>query len=74
VGESGNAYKAALMLNLSGCDWQPVFVDYHYYDEATTIDRHAFPNIAAWKQRIAALPGWKHLYELMPCGLQPTSG
>jgi glutathione S-transferase len=25
---SGNAYKAALMLNLSGCDWQPVFVDY----------------------------------------------
>ena len=26
--QSGNAYKAALMLNLSGCDWQPVFVDY----------------------------------------------
>jgi glutathione S-transferase len=26
--ESGNAYKAALMLQLSGCDWQPVWVDY----------------------------------------------
>lgn len=27
-GESGNAYKAALALELAGCDWQPVFVDF----------------------------------------------
>lgn len=26
--QSGNAYKAALMLNLSGADWTPRFVDY----------------------------------------------
>jgi glutathione S-transferase len=26
--ESGNCYKAALMLTLTGCDWQPVAVDY----------------------------------------------
>lgn len=26
--ESGNSYKAALMLALSGLDWEPVFVDY----------------------------------------------
>jgi glutathione S-transferase len=26
--ESGNAYKAALMLELCGCDWQPVWIDY----------------------------------------------
>jgi len=26
--QSGNAYRAALMLNLIGADWQPVFVDY----------------------------------------------
>jgi glutathione S-transferase len=26
--QSGNAYKAALMLNVSGADWQPRFVDY----------------------------------------------
>lgn len=26
--QSGNAYKAALMLELSGADWQPVFVDF----------------------------------------------
>jgi glutathione S-transferase len=28
VGESGNAYKAALMLNLCGLDWECRFVDY----------------------------------------------
>lgn len=27
-GESGNAYKAALPLSLSGLDWAPVFVDF----------------------------------------------
>jgi glutathione S-transferase len=27
-GESGNAYKAALMLELCKADWQPVFVNY----------------------------------------------
>ncbi|MEM6904954.1 MAG: glutathione S-transferase N-terminal domain-containing protein, partial [Pseudomonadota bacterium] len=26
--ESGNAYKAALMLSLSGCDWRPIWVDF----------------------------------------------
>jgi len=26
--QSGNAYKVALMLNLCGADWEPVFVDY----------------------------------------------
>jgi len=28
MGESGNAYKAALALELSGIDWQPVYVDF----------------------------------------------
>ncbi|WP_296418740.1 glutathione S-transferase family protein [Pseudooctadecabacter sp.] len=27
-GESGNAYKAALTLQLSGAEWEPVFVDF----------------------------------------------
>ncbi len=27
-GESGNSYKAALALELSGLDWEPVFVDF----------------------------------------------
>lgn len=34
----------------------------------------AFPSIEAWRQRLAALPGWKPPYELMPAGtsLRPT--
>jgi glutathione S-transferase len=31
--ESGNSYKAALMLELAGCDWEPVLV--HYFDGET---------------------------------------
>lgn len=27
-GESGNSYKAALMLQLSGCDWAPLYVPF----------------------------------------------
>ncbi len=27
-GESGHSYKAALALELAGCDWEPVFVDF----------------------------------------------
>lgn len=27
-GESGNAYKAALMLELTGQKWKPIFVDF----------------------------------------------
>ena len=41
-------------------------VGYHYFDEESSVDRNAFPNIRAWARRIADLPGWKHPYELMP--------
>ncbi len=41
-------------------------VGYLYYPEPTGIDRSAFPNIEAWTRRIAALPGWKAPYDLMP--------
>jgi glutathione S-transferase len=41
-------------------------VGYLYYPEETGIDRSATPNIEAWTRRIAALPGWKHPYDLMP--------
>jgi glutathione S-transferase len=34
--ESGNAYRAALMLELCGCDWQSVWVD--YFNGATRTD------------------------------------
>ena len=45
-------------------------VGYHYYEEETGINHNDFPYIQAWKKRIAALPRWKHPYELMPRGLK----
>lgn len=42
-------------------------VGYLYFDNEIGIDLAAeYPNIARWRDAIAALPGWKHPYELMP--------
>ena len=41
-------------------------VAYLYYPERTGVDLGAYPRIQAWLQRIAALPGWKGPYDLMP--------
>ncbi|SIO44534.1 glutathione S-transferase [Rhodovulum sp. ES.010] len=39
---------------------------YLYYPEPFGFDRADWPNIDAWLDRIAALPGWKPPYDLMP--------
>lgn len=39
---------------------------YLCYPEPYGFDRADWPAIAAWLDRIAATPGWKHPYELMP--------
>jgi glutathione S-transferase len=44
-------------------------VGYLYFQEETGVDLGSFPTLIAWRDRIAALPGWKHPYELMPRGL-----
>jgi glutathione S-transferase len=42
----------------------------YYPPEETGFDLEAaFPAIHAWCQRVAALPGWKPPYELMPLGV-----
>lgn len=41
--ESGNAYKAALMLQLSGADWQPEWVD--FFNGATRKDDYRETNV-----------------------------
>ena len=43
-------------------------VAYLYYppDEFGFDVKAQFGNVAAWLDRIGALPGWKHPYELMP--------
>lgn len=51
---------------------QPTIADfslagYAFYTDPTGIARATeFPNVEAWAARIAALPGWKHPYDLMP--------
>ncbi|MGR3759779.1 glutathione S-transferase family protein [Roseobacteraceae bacterium NS-SX3] len=39
---------------------------YLYYPEPFGFDRAEWPHIDAWLDRISALPGWKHPYDLMP--------
>ncbi|WP_316012934.1 glutathione S-transferase [Roseobacter sp. HKCCA0434] len=70
--------KAALTVlerRLDGREWvatdNPTYADfsccsYLYYPEPFGFDRGDWPNIAAWLDRIAALDGWQHPYDLMP--------
>ncbi|PIE09482.1 MAG: glutathione S-transferase [Rhodobacterales bacterium] len=60
---------------LDGADWlvgdRVTIADlscagYLFYDEPFTFDRSDYPAIDAWLERISALPGWKHPYDLMP--------
>ena len=44
-GESGNSYKAALPLELSGLDWEPVFVD--FFNGAARTSEYAELNVMA---------------------------
>lgn len=39
---------------------------YLYYPEPFGFDRADWPHIDGWLDRISALPGWKHPYDLMP--------
>lgn len=39
---------------------------YLYYPEPFGFDRADWPHIDAWLERVSALPGWKHPYDLMP--------
>jgi glutathione S-transferase len=61
--------------HLEGRSWlasdNPTIADlaccgYLYYPEPFTFDRAQYSNIDRWLDRIAALPGWKAPYDLMP--------
>jgi len=73
-GRQAAAFKV-LDAALEGRDWLvsywPTIADfaccgYLYYPEPFGFDRKDYPNIDAWLDRIAELPGWKHPYDLMP--------
>ena len=42
---------------------------YLFYTEDFTFDRKDYPNIDRWLDAIAARPGWKHPYDMMPRAL-----
>jgi glutathione S-transferase len=44
MAQSGNAYRVALMLNLIGADWEPVFVDFFKAGETRTAQFRAAIN------------------------------
>ena len=74
---SGRVMTALGVLDrhLEGRNWvagdAPTLADlaccgYLYYPEPWGFDRKALPHIDRWLDRIAALPGWEHPYDLMP--------
>jgi glutathione S-transferase len=77
IGFMAGRLKAALMVlegELAGRDWlvgdtltcaDICCAGYLFYEEPFTFDRADYPAIDAWLTRIAAVPGWKHPYELM---------
>ena len=70
-----NAWKV-LDAHLRGRDWvvgrRPTMADfslsgYIFFDDEIGVDWAGdFPGIAAWRERIKAMPNWKHPYDLMP--------
>ena len=39
---------------------------YLYYGDELTVPLADFANIAGWMDRVKAMPGWKHPYDIMP--------
>ena len=73
----GRARAAMKILDrrLEGRDWilgdRPTIADlscagYMFFLEEIAVDPAATPNLARWRDRIKALPGWRHPYDLMP--------
>ncbi|MDF1608780.1 glutathione S-transferase family protein [Hoeflea sp. YIM 152468] len=46
---------------------------YLFWPDQIGMNPEAYPNIAAWLDRIAALPGYKRPEDLMPSGLNPAT-
>lgn len=48
-------------------------IGYMFFEDEIAADWSEFPNLVAWRERIRALPGWKHPYDLMPGHPIPAS-
>ncbi len=72
----GRAALGVLESHLTGRDWivgaamtvaDLSCAGYMFFVDEFPIDWAAdYPNLTAWRERIRALPGWKHPYDLMP--------
>jgi Glutathione S-transferase len=69
------AAYATLDAHLTGRDWivgrdvtiaDTACCGYLYYPEPFGFSRADWPNIDRWLDRLSALPGWKHPYDMMP--------
>ncbi|WP_323020266.1 glutathione S-transferase [Pararhodobacter sp.] len=69
------AAYATLDAHLTGRDWivgrdvtiaDTACCGYLYYPEPYGFSRADWPNIDRWLDRLSALPGWKHPYDMMP--------
>lgn len=47
---------------------------YVFFEDEIGVNWQDYPAIAAWRERIAALPRWKHPYQLMPGHPLPAKG
>ena len=74
---AGRAKSALSVLDnrLGDCEWVAggdmttadlSCIGYMYFLDEIDIDQSAYPNILRWRDAIAALPRWKHPYDLMP--------
>jgi glutathione S-transferase len=48
-------------------------VGYMFFEDEYDLDWGTLPNLVAWRERIAAQPGWKHPYDLMPGHPRPAA-
>ncbi len=82
--QQGRLKAAYTILNdhLAARDWvmanRPTIADlslcsYLYYPEPFGFARADWPHIDAWLDRIAALPGWQHPYDLMRRAFPPAT-
>ena len=46
---------------------------YVFFDEETGIGKDEYPAVRRWAERIAALPGWRHPYDLLPRAPAPRA-
>ena len=81
-GKRAQAAWAVLEAGLAGRDWlvgdRTTIPDlscrgYLHFADEPGVDWNGYPSVRDWLARLAALPGWRHPYELMPGHPRPAA-